>query len=297
MGEYTKIAYVGMVSEHAFGRQLFELVEQLQLPLPYFRGRVVNTNVPGVERWEVRTIMRSDLTTPDFEAVDYTKTYPTWEEGINTAMLDLMSRLCYTHSEDIPENSPFRNFGKRDEIGIAMKTDGDRLNIPTLEKHMEDLEYYAFDMEKRVHIEMTLRDQAKAVIETQTQELQALHTLTGHMEENIHNLQQQNMEKDNLIAALQAQLNPPPPPAADDDGDDDDDDEGGDDNAGNGAAHAHVPEEEEEVIQDISSDEEDTPAMNTRQKKRKCTNSREYFKRFKMWLERPPVILSIVMRK
>ena len=50
-------------------------------------------------------------------------------------------------------------------------------------------------------------------------------------------------------------------------------------------------QEEEEVIQDISSDEEDTPAMNTREKKRKCVNSREYIKRFKMWLERPPVIL------
>ena len=110
--------------------------------------------------------MRADLTTPDFEAVDYTQTYPTWEEGINTAMLDLMSRLCYTHSEDIPVDSSFRNFGKRDENGIPMKTNGDRLNIPTIEKHIEDMEYYAFDMEKRVHMEMTLRDQAKAVIET-----------------------------------------------------------------------------------------------------------------------------------
>ena len=110
--------------------------------------------------------------------------------------------------------------------------------VGDVSKHIEDMEYYALDMEKRVHMEMKLRDQAKAVIETQTQELQALHTLTGHMEENIHNLPQQNMEKDNMIVALQAQLNPPPPPPpADDDSDDNnDDDEGDDDNVGIGDA-------------------------------------------------------------
>ena len=44
---------------------------------------------------------------------------------------------------------------------------------------MEDMECYAFDMEKRVKIEMTLRDQAKAVINTQNHELQLMNTLVG----------------------------------------------------------------------------------------------------------------------
>ena len=288
MGDYTETAYVGVVSEYAFGRQLFELVGMLHLPLPYFKGRMVNTNVPGMEHWEVRTIMRGDPTTPNFEPVDYSKTYPTWQEGINTAMFDLMSRLCYIHHEEIPEDSFFHICGRRDEIGVPVVTTGTRRNLPTLEKHMEDMECYTFDLEKRVNIEMTLRDQAKAVINTQTQELQAAHTLVEHMGEQINELQQQNLEKDELIAALQAQLNPPPPPpAADDDDDSDDDDEGGDDDAGNGAAEPQVPiedeeeEDPEEVIHFVSSDEEDTPAMNTRGKKRKCMNSRSYLKLFK----------------
>ena len=70
MGEYTETAYVGVVSKFAFGRQLFELAGKLHLHLPYFKGRMVNTDVPGVERWEVRTIMRGDPTTPNFESVD-----------------------------------------------------------------------------------------------------------------------------------------------------------------------------------------------------------------------------------
>ena len=40
-------------------------------------------------------------------------------------------------------------------------------------------------------------------------------------------------------------------------------------------------EDPEEVIHFVSSDEEDTPAMNTRGKKRKCMNSRAYLKLFK----------------
>ena len=166
MGDYTDTAYVGVVAENAFGRQLFELAGMLHLPLPYFKGRMVDTDVPGVERWEVRTIMRGDPTTPNFEPVDYSKIYPTWQEGVNTAMFDLMSRLCYIHHEDIPEDSFFRIRGRRDEIGAPVVTMGSRLNVPTLEKHMEDMECYTFDMERRVKIEMTLRDQAKAVINT-----------------------------------------------------------------------------------------------------------------------------------
>ena len=59
------------------------------------------------------------------------------------------------------------------------------------------------------------------------------------------------------------------------------------DDAGDGAAEPQVPvedeevEDPEEVIHFVSSDEEDTPAMNTRGRKRKSINSRTYLKLFK----------------
>ena len=114
------------------------------------------------------------------------------------------------------------------------------------------------------------------------------------MEQHIQDLQLENAEKDTQIAALQAQLKPPLPPPSEDD-----DDEGGDDDARDGASLAQDEEEEEdpkEVIHNISSYEEDTPAMNTRGRKRKCMNLRDYIKRFKMWLVGLPSILRIVMR-
>ena len=303
MGEYTETAYVGADSEHVFGKQLFELTRKLHLPLPYFRGRVLDSNVPGVERWEVRTIMLADPTNSQFETLDFSKTYPSWKEGVNSAMLYLLSRMCYAYYDDLPVDSQFRMFGRRDDDGTPMVTVGDRSNISLLKKHMEDMEFYAEELEYRRHMEMTVGDQAKAVLHAQSQEIDMLHSLKGHMEQDIHSLQVENLEKDNQIAALQAQLaqlQPPPPPPAEDDDDDDesddddddesdddgDDDEDDDDDAGDGAAEAEeepeVEEDPEEVIHHISSDEEDTPAMNTRGRKRKCSDSRAYFKRFKM---------------
>ena len=62
MGEYTETAYVGADSGFVFGEQLFELTRKLHLPLPYFRGRALDSDVPGVDRWQVRTIMLADPT-------------------------------------------------------------------------------------------------------------------------------------------------------------------------------------------------------------------------------------------
>ena len=92
MGEYTETAYVGLKSEHVFGRQLFELAQKLHLPLPYFRGRLLDSDVPGVERWEVHTIMLADPTNSQFEPLDFSKTYPSWKEGVNSAIVVGLSR-------------------------------------------------------------------------------------------------------------------------------------------------------------------------------------------------------------
>ena len=101
-------AYVGEVSQYIFGRQLLELVQELGFPEPRFKGRQVDTNIPGVDRWEIRTLMLADPTVPHFEAVDRTETYPTWREGVDIAMMDLLSRLCHTYVDYLPAESTFR---------------------------------------------------------------------------------------------------------------------------------------------------------------------------------------------
>ena len=111
MGEYTKTAYAGILSDFIFGRQLSRLTSQLKLPPPYFRGRKEETDITNVTRWEIRTIMTPDPTMPDFEPVDYVTHYPEWIEGVNVAMVDLIARLCYKYRNNLPPESPFRAFG------------------------------------------------------------------------------------------------------------------------------------------------------------------------------------------
>jgi hypothetical protein len=293
MGEYIRSAYVGEVSQYVFGRQLVELVQELGFPEPRFKGRPVDSDIPGVDRWEIRTLMLADPTAPHFEAVDSTGIYPTWREGVDIAMMELLSRLCHTYGDYLDADSTFRDFGKRRENGVSTKTAGNRLNISTAEKHFEDTEFHANNLAQRVHIEMTFADHARAVIHVQNQELQAQDTLIGHMEEYVHELQVQNVEKDAMIAALQAQLNPPPPPPGDDPppppppGDDPPPpapaNDGEDEDAGVEADQAQEEEEEEEpeeMIHYISSEEEDTLARNTLAMKRRRMTARQYVNLF-----------------
>ena len=90
--------------------------------------------------------MLADPTNSQLESLDFSKTYPSWKEGVNSAMLYLLSRMCYAYYDDLPVDSQFRNFGRRDEDGTSMVTIGDGSNIPILKKHIEDLEYYAEEL-------------------------------------------------------------------------------------------------------------------------------------------------------
>ena len=225
-------------------------------------------DVPNVTRWEIRTIMTPDPTMPYFEPVDYVTHYPEWIEGVNVAMVDLIARLCYKYRNNLPPGSPFRAFGKRDAHGYSMAHTGNRLDLPLIYKMFEDLDFLVNFLTREVQQAHDIADHARAVIHAKTQELQTSETLIGHMEEHIHDLQLQNLDKDEQIAALQAQLNPPsPPPLVTE--------EEGDQGTGEVAAPANVKEEEqkeedpEEVIFEESSEEEDTPEVNNRATKRK----------------------------
>jgi hypothetical protein len=82
------------------------------------------------------------------------------------------------------------------------------------------------------------------------------------MEELIHELHLQNLNKDEQIATLEAQLNaPPPPPVA----------EESDQDTGNVVLTAAVKEEEdpEEVLSEESIEGEVTPVANDHAMKRK----------------------------
>ena len=219
-------------------------------------------------------------------------------------MLHLMSSIIFKYRDRLPAGSEFRDFGMRDEHGLACMTVGNRTNISTTLKHNEDMEYYVTVEERRGDLEAEKYVQAMAVIDAQAEEINTLDNDVELLEEHVHELQLENGAKDTQIAALQAhvaelqaQINLPPPPPDDDDGNDYDDDGAGgndndddgnndddDDDARDGAALAQENGEEEEepdeIIYYISSDEEDTPARNTRSRKRMRMSARSYVQLF-----------------
>ena len=211
--------------------------------------------------------MTPDPTMPDFEPVDYVTYYPEWIEGVNIAMVDLMARLCYKYRNNLPPESPFRAFGKRDAHGLSMAHTGNRLDLPLVNKTFEDLDYLINCLTRRVQQTYDVVDHAQAVIHAKTQELQASENLVGHLEELIHDLHLQNLGKDEQIATLEAQLIPPPPPPVAE--------EGGDQGTGDVTVPAAVKgegqeeEDPEEVLSEGTSGEEAAPVVNNHAMKRK----------------------------
>lgn len=283
MGDYPLVEYAGLNPKRLFGSQLARLAKELFLPMPMFKGKLMHSDIPAVHRWEILTIILGDPMNPASQVMSYTRVYSTWEKGIDMAMHEAMSRLCDLYFDRLEPTSIFHLFGKRNGEGKAIKTPGDRTNMLVTAKQLEDLEIHAVDMEGLLGMEMKEGDLAKAVIHTQGQELQALHTLRGTMEQRITDLEMEIAAKNAQIAALQAQLHPPPP------SDDDDDDDDGDDDDEDGAANAQGNDDEDpdEAMHypsdyDEDSDEEYAPPMkSTRVTKRKCTRSSVYIKRFK----------------
>lgn len=286
-----KVAYAGVGSQRLFGEQLGFLASELRMPMPMFKGKRLHPNTDD-HRWEIQTIILEDPYLPNSKNLSYTGIYISWQRGVDIAMHEALSRMCNLYKDKLKANSVFREFGKRDAQGEAVVTPGNRNEMFVIEKHLEDLEIHAVHMEELLDNEMTVNNQAKAIINARDQEIQALQVLNANQDHHIAGLMMDITAKDAQIAALQAQLNPPPPPHDSDDDDDsddeDDDDDGGEDDDGDGdegVANAEAGEEEdpEEAIHYVSddevetSDEEYTPAT----RKRKCVRASAYIKRFK----------------
>src|SRR4051812_28604263 len=126
MGEYTKVAYASLETTRLFGRQLGALARELKRIMPMFRGRMIPTSTPGVERWEIQTIIPGEPTSAENANWYRTNVYPDWAGGVRSAMHDALSRMCHAFRDDLHPDSVFRLFGKRDDEGqnVNMEDDG-----------------------------------------------------------------------------------------------------------------------------------------------------------------------------
>jgi hypothetical protein len=142
MGDYTHVVYAHVLSDELFSRQLALAAIQLNLPMPRCRGRFLPNG-----RWEIETLIRGCDVVPDTEDITYTMEYPDWNKGADMAMLGALSRLCYTYRHEIPPESPFCHFARRDAEENHVVFVDNRVDLPLHTLHMQDMESHVLDVE------------------------------------------------------------------------------------------------------------------------------------------------------
>jgi hypothetical protein len=187
MGDFTKIAYAEAKSERPFSRQLAMLMKGLHLPMPMFKGRAMAPLTPGMDRWEIQTIMLADPLDDGSVNDSYIGIYPDWNRGVEMAMLECLARLCELHYDKLPEGSPFCFFGKRSQEGDTLTMD-EREEFITV-KQLEDLDYVANKMEDMLNIEMYKCDMANGQVHARELELQGTYAVIANLEQDVAGLQ------------------------------------------------------------------------------------------------------------
>nr|WGL41076.1 hypothetical protein [Psittacine picornavirus] len=154
-----------------------------------------------------------------------------------------------------------------------------KADLGRIKAQMQDLRGLIAQVDNSLGEEMELNELRVKLIDHLNAEIQTLHQATDVLENTVHTLEAQLAERDALIAELQA---PPPPPSlpqelAEEDG-------------APQFEESEPKEEEEDPVPTVyihTDGEEtvdvglDTPAKNTRSKKRKSMTARQYFALYK----------------
>ncbi|CAM0881272.1 unnamed protein product [Alopecurus aequalis] len=166
MTDYTHREYADWAPTRHFSKQLAQLAALLKIPIPMFRGKELPSNLPGANRWEIATIILKDPSKPNTKQACYTTYCPDWDTGLDMAMHEAMSRLTHLYFEELPHDSLFRRFGKRNCHGVALHTVVERRGMDPTLLQFQDLECYTYKLEEILEKEMIENDEAKAIVET-----------------------------------------------------------------------------------------------------------------------------------
>jgi hypothetical protein len=165
---------------------------------------------------EIETRIEGRGVVPYTEDIIYTMEYPNWNKGADMAMLGALSRLCYTYRNEMPPESPFRHFARRDAEENPVMFVDNRVDLPMHTLHMQDMGIHILDVQNMLREEIAENAQSNMVINQLNEELLAAHDAVDVLEGTVIDLETQLAQKDALIAvkdakiaALQAQLNPP----------------------------------------------------------------------------------------
>ena len=174
MGDNIKVEYAGVHSPRIFAKQLGVLARELHMPMSTFQGTNLTSYIPGVVRWKIRTVILESLTNPDIQGLDYSRRYVSWDEGVDMAMHEALSRLCNLHHHRLPHDSAFHEFGRRDGNGEAVVAPGNRNEMPIYGRYVEDLEIKDVQMGKLLDMEAAENEHAHAVVQVQGLQIEDL---------------------------------------------------------------------------------------------------------------------------
>ncbi|KAK1618871.1 hypothetical protein QYE76_024388 [Lolium multiflorum] len=232
-----------------------------------FRGRLLPSDVPTVDRWEIETTIEGRLIEPVTNTVVYLKRYPSWEDGVVMAMQEALARIVCMHGDSIDVESGRQFFGRRSSLGLPMRTSGSREGLSWIQIQFEDMERYAYKVETLLRAEMCDLDFAKHTLTENNKKYKELERLIEWLADKRDALFNENVQlkKDNeklldktldqeaVILALQGQCAHLPLATPEDQEMEEEED----------------PEEVEFILLNgetrlIVAEEEDTPATNTR---------------------------------
>jgi hypothetical protein len=117
--------------------------------MPRCRGRVLPNG-----RLEIETRIEGRGVVPYTEDIIYTMEYPNWNKGADMAMLGALSRICYTYRNEMPPESPFRHFARRDAEENPVMFVDNRVDLPMHTLHMQDMGIHILDVENTLREEI-----------------------------------------------------------------------------------------------------------------------------------------------
>lgn len=196
-----------------FENELACLTKELGFFLPKLEGNLVGINIPGEQQWSIKTIIVCEVKHGNVDVITYQNLYPSWEIGVVMAMKFALARLCNEYHHQLPEDSVFLDFGRRDEEGETTNANKEEKTI--LRKHVEDLEDYAVEVERHLRGKTQALEEERAAKYHQAQENIALKVQIEKFKDSDTRLTMELCDKDSLILKLKDELKatqPSPPP-------------------------------------------------------------------------------------
>ena len=172
----------------------------LDLVPPIFKGRMLPSAIPNVQRWEIEIEILSRPTGIPIAPIVYRKVYTSWEMGLMMAKQEALSCICEEYHQLLPPGSLHRFFGRRGATGLPHWSGNDRKDMTLMALQFEDLEVTIHRAVTLLDVESRVVDQSKELIAEQKKRIATVEGVIVSQEAKKEKLEttNQKLEAENL---------------------------------------------------------------------------------------------------